>query len=324
MNAPGRKPGNLPSGIAIIGPTGSGKSALAMRVAAGRPVEIISVDSAQVYRGLDIGTAKPTPAERLAVPHHLIDIRDPEQVYSAGEFRTDCRALIAGIAARGRVPLLVGGTMLYYRALFEGIAELPVADQAVRAAIDARAAREGWPALHATLALRDPASAARIHANDAQRIQRALEVLELSGRTLDEHWVAGRQANPSLFANWTICLLEPADRAQLHAVLAARLTAMLQAGFVAEVRGLLARGLDENSPVLRLVGYRQLLDYCRGAEPLESAAARVLAATRQLAKRQLTWMRSGKLLPYGATVLRTEPFERVSIEIAARALIEGT
>jgi tRNA dimethylallyltransferase len=323
MNAPGVVPGRLPSGIAIIGPTGSGKSALAMRVAAARPVEIISVDSAQVYRGLDIVTAKPTPAERLAVPHHLIDIREPEQVYSAGEFRDDCLALIADITARGRVPLLVGGTMLYYRALFDGIAELPVADPAVRAAIDARAAREGWPALHAELARRDPASATRIHANDTQRIQRALEVVELSGRTLDEHWLAARQPDASLFANWTICLLEPADRARLHAVLAARLESMLQAGLVAEVRALLARGLDADSPVLRLVGYRQLLDHCRGAETLEAAAARVLAATRQLAKRQLTWMRSGKLLPYGATVLRTEPFERVSIENVARALIEG-
>ncbi len=173
--------------------------------------------------------------------------------------------------------------------------------------------------MHAQLAIRDPASAARIHSHDAQRIQRALEVLELSGRTLDQHWVAGQQANPSLFANWTICVLEPADRTQLHAVLAARLAAMLQAGFVAEVRALLARGLDENSPVLRLVGYRQLLDHCRGAEALESAAARVLAATRQLAKRQLTWMRSGKLLPYGATVLRAEPFDEISVEFAADA-----
>jgi tRNA dimethylallyltransferase len=317
-------PGNLPAGIAIIGPTGSGKSALAMRVAAARPVEIISVDSAQVYRGLDIGTAKPTPAERLAVPHHLIDIRDPEQVYSAGEFRADCLQLITEITARGRTPLLVGGTMLYYRALFEGIAELPVADPAVRAAIDARAAREGWPALHAELATRDAAGAARIHPNDAQRIQRALEVLALSGRPLDELWDAAPPVHASQFAGWTICMLRPTDRAQLHGVLAARLEAMLRAGFVAEVRALLARDLDADSPVLRLVGYRQLLEHCRGAEPLQAAAARVLAATRQLAKRQLTWMRSGKLLPYGATVLRTEPFERGSIEFAANALIKGT
>lgn len=322
MNAAGPSPGRLPAGIAIIGPTGSGKSALAMRVAAARPVEIISVDSAQVYRGLDIGTAKPTPAEQLAVPHHLIDIREPEQVYSAGEFRADCLRLIDEVTARGRVPLLVGGTMLYYRALFAGIAELPVADESVRASIDARAAREGWPALHAELAMRDAAGAARIHPNDAQRIQRALEVLTLSGRALDEHWVnAPPQA--SQFANWTICMLEPDERSLLHAALEARLEAMLQTGFVAEVEALLARGLDESSPVLRLVGYRQLLAYCRGVEPLQSAAAQALAATRQLAKRQLTWMRSGKLLPYGATVLRTEPFERGSIENAASALIKG-
>jgi tRNA dimethylallyltransferase len=317
-------PGNLPAGIAIIGPTGSGKSALAMRIAAARPVEIISVDSAQVYRGLDIGTAKPTPAEQQAVAHHLIDIREPEQVYSAGEFRADCLRLIDEITARGRTPLLVGGTMLYYRALFGGIAELPVADQALRATIDARAARDGWPALHAELATRDAVSAARIHPHDAQRIQRALEVLALSGRPLDEHWGAAQPAQHSQFARWTICMLQPTDRAPLHAALAARLDAMLQAGFVAEVSALLARGLDDDSSVLRLVGYRQMLAHCRGAEPLQNAAARMLAATRQLAKRQLTWMRAGKLLPYGATVLRTEPFERGSIEFAASALIKGT
>jgi tRNA dimethylallyltransferase len=312
----------LPFGIAILGPTGSGKSALAMRVAAARPVEIVSVDSAQVYRGLDIGTAKPAPDERRAVAHHLIDIREPEQVYSAGEFRADCLALVRDIAARGRVPLLVGGTMLYYRALFGGIAELPTADTALRAALDARAASEGWPALHAELATRDPAAAARIHPHDAQRIQRALEVLALSGRTLDAHWAGAAAAQP--FANWMICMLEPTDRARLHAVLATRLDAMLRAGLVDEVRGLLARGLDERSPVLRLVGYRQLVAHCRGVESLETATERALAATRQLAKRQLTWMRSGKLLPYGATVLRTEPFDTQSVEIAARGLIEAT
>lgn len=314
--------GPLPTGIAIIGPTGSGKSALAMRVAAGRPVEIISVDSAQVYRGLDIGTAKPTPQERRAVPHHLLDIREPGQVYSAGEFRADCLALVGEIAARGRVPLLVGGTMLYYRALFAGIAALPTADTGVRAALDARAADTGWPALHAELAARDPAAAARIHPNDAQRIQRALEVVALSGRTLDAHWADAPRTAP-LFSNWIICTLEPADRARLHAALADRLAAMLRAGFVDEVRGLLARGLDEHSPVLRLVGYRQLVDHCRGVEPLAAATARALAATRQLAKRQLTWQRSGKLLPYGASVLRTDPFDPQAVAALARGLIEA-
>ncbi len=293
-----------------------------MHVAAERPVEIISVDSAQVYRGLDIGTAKPAPEERRAVAHHLIDIRAPEEVYSAGEFRADCLALIQAIAARGRVPLLVGGTMLYYRALFRGIAALPTADMSLRAALDARAAHEGWPALHAELAARDPASAARIHPNDAQRIQRALEVLALSGRPLDAHW-AGEDGNAMSFRNWTICVLEPADRAHLHAVLATRLATMLRAGLVDEVRGLLSLGLDADSPALRLVGYRQLVEHCRGLESLESAAARVLAATRQLAKRQLTWLRSGKLLPYGATFLHSDSINPTQLNDMAGLLINA-
>jgi tRNA dimethylallyltransferase len=312
----------LPAGIAILGPTGSGKSQLAMQVASARPVEIISVDSAQVYRGLDVGTAKPSAAERSAVPHHLIDIREPEQVYSAGEFRSDCLALIHDIAARGRVPLLVGGTMLYYRALFRGIAELP-ADEAVRARIDARAAQLGWPALHAELAARDPASAARIHANDAQRIQRALEVLSVSGRTLGEHWETGsRDATP--FGNWTICVLEPADRAVLHRAIEQRLAAMVEAGFVQEIRNLLARGtLAADAPVMRLVGYRQLADYCRGEKSLQEALSYALSATRQLAKRQLTWLRSGKLLPDGANVIRGDPFDSSQTQLMRQALIKA-
>jgi tRNA dimethylallyltransferase len=311
----------LPAGIAILGPTGSGKSALAMQLAGALPVEIISVDSAQVYRGLDIGTAKPTPAERTAVPHHLVDIREPEQVYSAGEFRTDCLAAVRDIAARGRLPLLVGGTMLYYHALFAGLADLPVADGALRAALDARAARAGWPALHAELAARDPAGAARIHPNDAQRIQRALEVLELSGRPLDAHWTG--EGAPDLRA-WHVVMLEPADRAALHAALARRLDAMIAAGFAEEVRRLWERGtLDERSPALRLVGYRQLLEYVRGRESLSTATAKAQAATRQLAKRQLTWLRSGKLLPNGASVLHADPFDIPEITRISRALIEA-
>jgi tRNA dimethylallyltransferase len=314
--------GALPAGIAILGPTGSGKSALALRIAGQLPVEIISVDSAQVYRGLDIGTAKPTLAEQQAVPHHLIDIREPEQVYSAGEFRADCIAAIHAIAARGRVPLLVGGTMLYYRALFQGIAPLPGADLQLRSSIDARAALQGWPALHAELALQDPESAARIHPHDAQRIQRALEVLALSGISLGAHW---RQdvAVPA-FADWRIVLLEPGDRARLHAQLEQRLLAMLEAGLVDEVRRLMARGtLDENSPALRLVGYRQLLEYARGSGTLADATMRAVAATRQLAKRQLTWLRSDKLLPVSAVVLRADPFDLPGITGISRHLIEG-
>jgi tRNA dimethylallyltransferase len=310
----------LPAAIAILGPTGTGKSALALRVAQLLPVELISVDSAQVYRGLDIGTAKPTPAERAAVVHHLLDIREPEQVYSAGEFRADCLQLMQQIAARGRVPVLVGGTMLYFRALFQGIAELPTADASVRARIDARAAAEGWSALHAELATRDPDSAGRIHPHDAQRIQRALEVLELSGRSLTEHWQDAEA--PSAFGDWRIAVLNPANREQLHAVLDRRLHAMMAAGFTEEVSNLLQRpGLTDNSPALRLVGYRQLAEYCRGRESIDQATARVLYATRQLAKRQITWLRSDALLPAAAQVLHADPFDAPQLEQMMRSLI---
>jgi tRNA dimethylallyltransferase len=312
----------IPPAIAILGPTGCGKSALAMRIAAELPVEIISVDSAQVYRGMDVGTAKPSIAERNAVPHHLIDIRDPEGVYSAGEFRAHCLGLLQEITARGRMPLLVGGTMLYFRALFRGIAELPAADAAVRADIDARAADSGWPALHAELAARDPASAARIHANDAQRIQRALEVLEISGRSLPDHW--GEESQPSSFCDWKICVLQPPDRHLLHAALAARLDAMMDAGFPAEVSNLLARGtLSEDSPALRLVGYRQLIGYCLGKETLQAAQEKALYATRQLAKRQMTWLRSETLLPDNSYKLSCDPFSRQNMEQIFRSLIEA-
>ena len=313
--------GERPTAIAILGATGTGKSALAMRLAQHLPVEIISVDSAQVYRGLDIGTAKPSTAERTAVPHHLIDIRDPEQVYSAGEFRGDCRALLGEIVARGKVPVLVGGTMLYFRALFRGIAELPTANAALRAELDARASREGWPALHADLAARDPASAARIHPHDAQRIQRALEVLSTSGHSLGQHW--GREVAPSESVDWHIAILDPDSREQLHQRLAQRLDAMMAAGFVGEVRQLLARGtLQTNSPVMRLVGYRQLAGYCRGEQTLAEATELALFATRQLAKRQMTWLRGPGLLPEAAQVIRAEAFSAVHTEQLFRSLIE--
>jgi tRNA dimethylallyltransferase len=317
---------SIPRAIAILGPTGSGKSALAMRLAAERPVELISVDSAQVYRGMDIGTAKPSRAERQAVPHHLIDIRDPEQSYSAGEFRTDCLRVIHEVAARGRIPVLVGGTMLYFRTLFRGLANLPVADVAVRAALDARAEREGWPALHAELAVRDPASAARIHPQDAQRIQRALEVLMVSGRALGEHWGEHGEAaqDLSVFSDWQICVLEPRQRDLLHARLAQRLTVMVQAGFAAEVSNLLARGtLDEHSPALRLVGYRQFVGYCLGRESLDLATNLTLYATRQLAKRQLTWLRSDSLFPVGAPCMRVDPFDLPTMEQLPQTLIKA-
>lgn len=312
----------LPGGIAIAGPTASGKSALAMRIAELLPVEIISVDSAQVYRGMDIGTAKPTAAERAKVPHHLIDIREPEQAYSAGEFRMDAQRIIGEVKSRGALPLLVGGTMLYFRALFHGIADLPAADTDLRAHIDARAAVEGWPALHAELAQRDPAAAARIHPNDAQRIQRALEVLQLSGRTLEEHWI--EQQDLSAFGDWTFCSLEPADRGRLHRRISQRLEQMLAAGFADEISHLLARGtLDEHSPALRLVGYRQLLSYVRKGESLGESAEKALYATRQLAKRQLTWLRSGRIFPSGAIPLKVDPFDLPTMERLPGALIKA-
>jgi tRNA dimethylallyltransferase len=307
--------------IAILGATGTGKSALAMRMARELPVELISVDSAQVYRGLDIGTAKPTLSERATVPHHLIDIRDPEDVYSAGQFHDDAHALISAIVGRGNVPVLVGGTMLYFRALFRGIAALPLADPEIRAALDARAAQEGWPALHAELAAVDPEAAARIHSHDAQRIQRALEVLAVSGRTLWEHWQGA--AGHADHLSWAIGILDPGSREDLHARLALRLDTMIAAGFVDEVRQLLNRGtLDESSPVLRLVGYRQLAEYCRGQSTLEEATRKALYATRQLAKRQMTWLRSPGLTPPSATVLRSNAFSGPDTEQLIRSLIK--
>ena len=311
----------VPAAIAILGATGTGKSALAMRLAQQLPVEIISVDSAQVYRALDIGTAKPSAAERAQVPHHLIDIRDPEEVYSAGEFRDDCHAAIHSIAGRGNVPVLVGGTMLYFRAVFRGIADLPVADPKLRAALDARAAREGWPALHGELKARDPAAAARIHPHDAQRIQRALEVLAVSGKTLGEHWESKVQIADQV--SWRIGILDPGSRDELHARLAQRLDAMIDAGFVDEVRQLLSRGtIDESSPVMRLVGYRQLAEYCRGQQPLEEAVRRALFSTRQLAKRQMTWLRSPGLTPTATEVLRSNAFSGPDTEQLIRSLIK--
>jgi tRNA dimethylallyltransferase len=277
--------------LLLAGPTGAGKSDWALRVAENAPIEIISVDSALVYRGLDIGTAKPVRAQRERVPHHLIDICDPAEAYSAGRFVTDALACIAEVHARTRVPLLVGGTMLYFRALLHGLAPLPQASAPLRREIDDRAAREGWPALHAQLARLDPHAAARISPNDPQRIQRALEVCYESGRPLSDL----QRDTVSALSGMSVrqWALVPGDRAALHERLQRRLAAMLAAGFVEEVRALRARGdLTGVEPALRAVGYRQLWAHLAGESTLEEAARRALVATRQLAKRQLTWIRS--------------------------------
>ena len=290
--------------LAIAGPTASGKTAaalaLAQALAPHMPVEIISVDSALVYRGMDIGTAKPTPAERAEVPHHLIDIREPSQTYSAAEFVHDARRLIAEIRARAALPLLVGGTMLYFKALFEGLDALPPADAGVRAAIDARAAALGWPALHAELARIDPATAARLSPNDSQRIQRALEVWRLTGQPLSRlHTSKKRAVSEDTASNRALFSLEPQDRAWLHARIAQRFDAMLAAGFLDEVRALRARGdLHPDLPSMRSVGYRQAWEAldaeAQSGAPLDLAHLRErgIATTRQLAKRQITWLRA--------------------------------
>ena len=279
--------------VCIAGPTASGKTGLALALAERLPVEIISVDSALVYRGMDIGTAKPSAAERAAVPHHLIDIRDPTQTYSAADFVRDASQRVDEIRARGRLPLLVGGTMLYFRALWHGLDELPPADPATRRQLEARAAREGWPALHAELARVDPATAARLAPGDSQRIQRALEVWQLTGRPLSVLHTTKSIAGGAMPAPaWPLFSLEPGDRAWLHARIAERFDQMLAAGLVDEVAALRARGdLTAELPAMRCVGYRQVWDTLDGRAPLATLRERGIAATRQLAKRQLTWLR---------------------------------
>ena len=276
--------------VLLMGPTASGKTAVALELAARLPVEIVSVDSAQVYRGMDIGTAKPDAGTRARVRHHLLDLIDPDQGYSAARFRTDALAAIADIRARGRIPLLVGGTMLYFKALREGLSDLPPANAAVRARLDARAAGAGWPALHAELALLDPATAARLDPTDSQRIQRALEVFELSGRPMSA--LQGARRSPAE-AGFVSLALVPHDRAELHRRIAARFDAMLAAGLVDELSGLRHRfRLDASMPSMRCVGYRQAWQFIDGVCDRDELRARGAAATRQLARRQLTWLRS--------------------------------
>jgi tRNA dimethylallyltransferase len=277
--------------LVLSGPTGAGKTDWAIQLAESAPVEIVSVDSALVYRGLDIGTAKPSRDVRARIPHHLIDICDASESYSAGRFVADALDCIRRIHARRRAPLLVGGTMLYLRALLNGLAALPQAAPELRRELDARAARLGWPALHAELRGLDPAAAARIAPNDSQRIQRALEVCYTTGRAISEL----QRATASGLGDWQVryWLLGPLDRALLHQRLAQRFEAMMASGFLDEVRRLRARGdLTAAHPSMRAVGYRQLWAHLDGHYDLPEAGRRALAATRQLAKRQLTWMRS--------------------------------
>ena len=288
-------PDTRPRAIALMGPTASGKSAYALALAQRLDGEIVSVDSALVYRGLDIGAAKPTREELMQVPHHLIDLREPWQPYSAAEFALDARKAIDAIVAKGKLPILAGGTGLYFRALLDGLAEMPDADEAMRAAIAAEADERGWAALHAELAQVDPAAAARIHATDAQRIQRALEVYRLSGKPISA-WQ--REAQRTRLPLKILKLaLSPPQRAVLHERIERRFDAMLDAGFLDEVRVLRAlpelaahpRPLD--LPALRAVGYRQAWEYLDGDCDAATFRERAIAATRQLAKRQFTWLR---------------------------------
>lgn len=288
-----------PAPVLLLGPTASGKSAAALALAARLPVEIVSVDSALVYRDMDIGTAKPDAEARRQVPHHLIDLLEPTQSYSVARFVIDARAAIDAIRARERLPLLVGGTMLYAMALQQGLHALPAADPALRERLDEEARARGWPALHARLAGLDARTAARLRPNDSQRIQRALEILTLTGIPMSD-WIERERpqvGDSSTRAPIAVIALEPSTRKVLHDRITRRYDAMLRAGFVDEVRGLRGRGdLHPGLPSMRCVGYRQLWQWCEAGEPGGAAwsdsVAAGIAATRQLAKRQLTWLRS--------------------------------
>jgi tRNA dimethylallyltransferase len=281
-----------PHAVAIMGPTASGKTAAALAIAARVPAEIISVDSALVYRGMDIGTAKPSREELASVPHHLIDILDPLDSYSVAQFRTDTLRLVGEIVARGRLPLLVGGTMLYYKGLADGLDDLPGADPALRSALEDEAAQLGWPAMHARLATLDPETAARLKPNDAQRIQRALEIIRLSGRPMSA--LLAQRAPEELPFALTSFALEPSDRAVLHERIARRFDVMLKNdALLDEVEHLRRRGdLHPGLPSMRCVGYRQVWEYLDGRIDYKTMRETGIIATRQLAKRQLTWLRS--------------------------------
>jgi tRNA dimethylallyltransferase len=279
----------LPTAFALLGPTASGKSALALRLAEKHPVEIVSVDSAQVYRGMDIGTAKPGAAERARVPHHLIDLVEPDGRYSAGQFRNDAIRVILEILGRKKIPLLVGGTMLYYRSLVGGLDALPQANQKTREEIRLDAQRRGWPALHAELGRIDPKAAARIMPNDAQRIQRALEVYRISGSAISALQRGASEPLPFSIKGYALV----PERSELHRRIEQRFDAMLRAGLIDEVRQLKKKyRLDADLPSMRAVGYRQAWSFLEGEIDEKALREQGLAATRQLAKRQLTWLRS--------------------------------
>ncbi|MBB6520674.1 tRNA (adenosine(37)-N6)-dimethylallyltransferase MiaA [Pseudoteredinibacter isoporae] len=286
---------NLSNVIFLLGPTASGKTALALEIAKQLPVEIISVDSALVYRGMDIGSAKPSAEELAQVPHHLIDIRDPAEPYSAADFRVDAEALVEDILARGKTPLLVGGTMLYFKALLDGMADMPAADAAVRMEIEQLAEKEGWPAVHAELAKVDPETAAAIHPNHSQRLSRALEVYRSSGKTMSELRRQQQAEQREGFSDRYRVLqmaIAPHDRALLHRRIEQRYHAMIDQGLLDEVKAMHCRAdLHVALPSARAVGYRQIWQYLDGELSLDEAVEKAIVATRQLAKRQLTWLR---------------------------------
>lgn len=311
---------SLPPAIFLMGPTASGKTGLAVSLVQHQPLEIISVDSALVYRGMDIGTAKPDAATVMRAPHHLLDIRDPTGTYSAAAFRADALRLMEKITASGKTPLLVGGTMLYFRALLHGLDALPQANSALRAAIEEEAAQHGWPALHKTLARLDPETAARLKATDAQRIQRALEVIRLTGKPMSG--LLNQQQSALPYRVLQLALI-PGDRGVLHQRIAQRFDAMLAAGLLGELTALRqSHELHPGLPAMRCVGYRQAWEYLDGAIDRNALREKGIAATRQLAKRQLTWLRSWQ----GAVVLDclSADLESQALEHVQRHLNPGS
>ena len=300
----------LPRAVFLMGPTVAGKTSLAMQLYDSLPCELISVDSALIYRGMDVGTAKPTLAEQQRYPHHLIDIIDPTQSYSAGQFRSDALALMQDISARGKLPILVGGTMMYFNALLKGLAVLPDGSDEIRAQINSLAEQQGWPAVHAQLARVDSSSAARLAPNDAQRISRALEVFKLTGQSITEHWKK-QQVEPFPYDVLNLAVM-PSDRKVLHLRIENRFHKMLKEGFVEEMQSLYDRGdLNKNMPSIRCVGYRQYWMYLNREIDHSTMIDKSIIATRQLAKRQITWLRSWQDLHW---------LDPQAVELTARVL----